>query len=60
MPDPLATIVRFDGDSDDLLHRFEEARRTAHLKSSGLHRPTNVERLTIAKLGWTEATATPT
>lgn len=27
MADPLAVIIRFNGDSDDLLERFERARR---------------------------------
>lgn len=28
MPDPIAVIIRFSGDSDDLLERFERARRS--------------------------------
>jgi hypothetical protein len=27
MPDPIAVIIRFSGDPDDLLERFERARR---------------------------------
>jgi hypothetical protein len=94
MPDPIAVVIRFSGDPDDLLERFERARQmwieaqevdyerpvfyaacktddgiailsgwqtavTHRAFGEGLHThamdmdgPDQIERLRIAKLGW--------
>ena len=40
MPDPLAVIIRFDGDSDDLLGRFERVRQSwTKAQGAGYERP---------------------
>lgn len=40
MADPIAVIIRFDGDPDELLERFERARRSwIHAQDGGYERP---------------------